>query len=120
MIEADEQEQRHDRHLTHLILVLTEMQGTPAGMEGNALSPGCSPATATHQWGTISVDRFTCHCGQRPINILPTSTVEASPEGGRRQSYFLVEMTWGRRRLVYHLSLEGFLEFVISENLPHG
>lgn len=111
MIEADKQEQKHDKHSTHLIQFSPKCKGFQ--VEGNALS-SCSPATATHQRGTVCV-------WQRPISILPTSTVKASPEGGRRQKLnFLREMTWGRRRLVYHLSLEGFSELIISENLPHG
>lgn len=82
---------------------------------------GCFPATLRYQWGTVSPCGYTRQWSQRPIKILPTSTGKASPEGGRRQKLdFLGEMTWGTRRLVYHLSLEWFSELVISENLPHG
>lgn len=85
------------------------------------LSQGRSPATLMYLWGVIFACGYEGHGGHHPITSLPAPTVKASPEGGRRQKLnFIGQMTWGRRRLVYHLSLEGFSKLFIFENLPHG
>lgn len=106
----DREEWRHHGCLTHLIWVLTEMEETPVHVEGSAL-----------------LRSFPCHAKVlmqcdlyiwiwRPLRSLSFPTVKAAPGGGRRQKIW--GMTWGGRRLVYHLSLEGFSTLFIFENLP--